>query len=114
MRAGIAGTLDSPPLSAIVGFGMDAVTLDVTTAAFDAAVGLKREPLPLYVVRLVQQPHVPSSRVLTLEMLAPVGARVAFDVVCRVQVEGEGVCYFAPYGGRLLEMPAPKRATKSE
>ncbi len=114
MRQGIEGILDGPPLSAVVGFGMEAVMLDVSTEAFDAAVGLKREPLPLYVVRLALKPYVPPCRVLTVEMLAPIGARVAFDVVCRVQVEGEGTCFFAPYGGRLLELPAAKGKTKSD
>ncbi len=107
-RGVITGVVASPVISHLVGFGMEAIMLDVTTEAFDAALGVKREPLMLYSVRVSGQAGLSPVTVLIPPMVCEPGDRVIFDVVGRVEVEGEGAAFYAPFGGRIVE-PAPKK-----
>ncbi len=55
-RGLIAGVVAAPVISHLVGFGMEAVMLDVTTEQFDAALGVKRDPLLMHVVKVTAKP----------------------------------------------------------
>ncbi len=109
-RGILTGVVVAPVISHLVGFGMKAIMLDVTTEKFDLALGVKREPVLLYAVRVTAKHGLPDVTVLVPQMVCEPGDRVIFDCIGRVEVEGEnGIAYYAPFGGRVVEhAPAPK------
>lgn len=110
-RGILTGVVAAPVISHLVGFGVEAITLDVTTEQFDRALGVKREPVLLYVVRVTVTHGLPPATVLIPEMDCEPGDRVIFDCIGRVEVEGEpnkGAAFYAPFGGRVVERAATK------
>lgn len=101
----ISGTIAAPALQAIIGYGEDAITLDVTTRDFDRTLGITRSPLPLYALRVTIHGHPVPLVVLTPETLADPGSEIAFDVVARVAVDRGDLAYYAPFGGRITARP---------
>jgi hypothetical protein len=106
----IAGVVASPVISMLVGWGMEAILLDVTSEELDTQLGIKRVPVVLHVVKLSEQSGLPSVTVLVPPMVCEPGSRVVFDCAARVQVEGSGVAFYAPYGGRVVEVAKKERA----
>jgi len=108
-RGILTGVVAAPVISHLVGFGMETIMLDVTTEQFDLALGVKREPLLLYCVRITPKHGLPPVTVLIPQMVCEPGDHVIFDCLGRVEVEGErGVAYFAPFGGRVVEQAPAK------
>jgi hypothetical protein len=106
----IAGVVESPVIAMLVGWGLEAILLDVTSAELDAQLGIKRPPVVLHVVKLAEKSGLPTVTVLVPPMVVEPGASVVFDCAARVQVEGSGIAFYAPYGGRIVAAPKPTKS----
>ncbi len=105
----IAGVVESPVIPMLVGWGLEAILLDVTSAELDAQLGIKRPPVLLHVVKVAEKSGLPTVTVLVPPMVVEPGWRVVFDCAARVQVEGSGIAFYAPYGGRIVAAPKPTK-----